>query len=83
MFPNFRRYHRFNLIMRQHTFFKNNFMAPMCTNRPAYKSGPALKSVCLLTRASRSIYKSFGISRHMLRIHANHGYLPAIIPSSW
>ena len=38
---------------------------------------------CWVTGRSRSFYRDFGLSRHVLREMAHEGLLPGVIKSSW
>jgi small subunit ribosomal protein S14 len=38
---------------------------------------------CSLTGRPRGVYRKFGLSRSMLRIHAMRGDIPGLLKSSW
>jgi len=42
-----------------------------------------LNSYCLISRASRSVYSHFSLSRHTLKKYAECGLIPGIQLSSW
>jgi small subunit ribosomal protein S14 len=42
-----------------------------------------LKNRCWKTGRARSVFRDFGLCRHMVRAMANEGLLPGVIKSSW
>jgi len=42
-----------------------------------------LKNRCWKTGRGRSVFRDFGLCRHMVRAMANEGLLPGVIKSSW
>ena len=42
-----------------------------------------LKNRCWKTGRARSVFRDFGLCRHMVREMANEGLLPGVIKSSW
>lgn len=42
-----------------------------------------VKNRCWVTGRSRSYYRDFGLSRHVLREMAHEGLLPGVTKSSW
>jgi len=42
-----------------------------------------LKNRCWKTGRSRSVFRDFGLCRHMVRAMANEGLLPGVVKSSW
>mmetsp|Transcript_12457 Transcript_12457/g.36677 ORF Transcript_12457/g.36677 Transcript_12457/m.36677 type:complete len:101 (+) Transcript_12457:2101-2403(+) len=42
-----------------------------------------LRNRCWVTGRSRSYYRDFGLSRHVLREMAHEGLLPGVTKSSW
>jgi small subunit ribosomal protein S14 len=42
-----------------------------------------LKNRCWKTGRGRSVFRDFGLCRHMVRQMANEGLLPGVIKSSW
>ena len=42
-----------------------------------------LRNRCQITGRGRGVYRMFGLSRSMLRLHAMRGELPGIRKSSW
>jgi ribosomal protein S14 len=42
-----------------------------------------IRSICLLTGRSRSVYRTFRISRLKLRTYANAGYFTGLSKASW
>nr|UNJ15616.1 ribosomal protein S14 [Cyanidiaceae sp.] len=50
---------------------------------PRDSSKVRFRSRCWITGRGRSVYKDFGLSRHMLRLMASNGLLPGVVKSSW
>nr|NP_045212.1 ribosomal protein S14 [Cyanidium caldarium]Q9TLQ7.1 RecName: Full=Small ribosomal subunit protein uS14c; AltName: Full=30S ribosomal protein S14, chloroplastic [Cyanidium caldarium]AAF12882.1 unknown [Cyanidium caldarium]WDB00144.1 ribosomal protein S14 [Cyanidium caldarium] len=50
---------------------------------PRDSSKVRLRSRCWVTGRGRSVYKNFGLSRHMFRFMASNGLLPGVVKSSW
>ena len=50
---------------------------------PRDSSPVRLRNRCRLTGRPRGVYRQFGLSRSMLRLHAMKGDLPGIVKSSW
>ncbi|BBB15562.1 30S ribosomal protein S14 [Candidatus Rickettsiella viridis] len=50
---------------------------------PRDSSPVRLRNRCRLTGRPRGVYRQFGLSRSMLRLHAMKGELPGIVKSSW
>ena len=42
-----------------------------------------LKNRCWKTGRARSVFRDFGLCRHMVRQMANEGLLPGVVKSSW
>lgn len=42
-----------------------------------------LRNRCQLTGRPRGVYRMFGLSRSVLRLHAMRGELPGVVKSSW
>ena len=42
-----------------------------------------IRNRCLITGRSRSYYRMFGLSRHLLRDMSHYGLLPGVTKSSW
>lgn len=42
-----------------------------------------LKNRCWKTGRGRSVFRDFGLCRHMVRAMANEGLLPGVVKSSW
>ncbi|HEV7282523.1 MAG TPA: 30S ribosomal protein S14 [Pirellulaceae bacterium] len=50
---------------------------------PRNSSPTRYRNLCKLTGRSRSYYRKFGLSRHMLRKLANEGLIPGLKAASW
>ena len=50
---------------------------------PRDSSPVRLRNRCRLTGRPRGVYRQFGLSRSMLRLHAMKGDIPGIVKSSW
>lgn len=50
---------------------------------PRNSSPVRLRNRCRLTGRPRGVYRHFGLSRSMLRLHAMRGELPGLVKSSW
>ncbi len=50
---------------------------------PRDSSPVRLRNRCQLTGRPRGVYRMFGLSRSVLRLHAMRGELPGVMKSSW
>ena len=50
---------------------------------PRDSSKVRLKNRCWKTGRARSVFRDFGLCRHMVRQMGNEGLLPGVIKSSW
>lgn len=60
----------------------DNYLAPKRAQK--YKSTKTrAKTKCIITGASKSVYRRFSLSRHSFRHQLNFGFLPMMNPASW
>lgn len=50
---------------------------------PRNSSAVRKRNRCKITGRPRGVYRKFGLSRSMLRIHAMKGNIPGLVKSSW
>jgi small subunit ribosomal protein S14 len=50
---------------------------------PRDSSKTRLRNRCWKTGRGKSVFRDFGVCRHMVREMANNGLLPGVIKSSW
>jgi small subunit ribosomal protein S14 len=50
---------------------------------PRNSSSTRLRNRCWKTGRGNSVFRDFGLCRHMVREMANEGLLPGVIKSSW
>ena len=70
-------------LKKESSFLENFAIQTKLQKLPRNSAKNRLRNRCWKTGRSRSFFRDFGLSRHVLREMANAGFLPGIAKSSW